>query len=388
MPGMNDVLLEDDLLAWQDAVDRYTRQELAPLCAQSERPMPQADVRRVVQGLTELGVLNLGHEPAMGLWDDASDPLQRRLALHVLQTLAACAPGVAYQVHGQALAARLDRSAGMRPDGLTLVSLQGWLGLGRDAVVPVIQGRAPSAGQQAMLADNWAWPTPAHPRLVHALPDWQALWMPIWRVDTGWQWWRVPRAACLVRPCPNSHGLDELSTQQVWVEAESQVGGLIWPGLAGPAAHEAWLDLQTLHAMGLQAMSQAVVCQAGVLAQEQAHLRRQGGQTIVRHVAVQQLLSQCHSAVHESDRVLRAWGAPQAAWSDLLTCWRDRARCQVRLSEGASAALQVFGGMGYMRDNAMEKALRDVNQLRLLGGSPAELRLCVAHADACLEEIT
>ena len=42
-------------------------------------------------------------------------------------------------------------------------------------------------------------------------------------------------------------------------------------------------------------MSQAVVRQAGARAQEQAHLRRQGGQTIVLHVAVQQLLS--HVAV-------------------------------------------------------------------------------------------
>ncbi len=383
---MNDVLLEDDLLAWQDAVDRYARQELAPLCAQSEHPMPQAEVRRVVQGLAELGVLNLSDEPAMGLWDDPSDPLQRRLALHVLQTLAACAAGVAYQVHGQALAARLDRWAGLQPEGQTLVSLQGWLGLGRDAVVPIIQGRAPSMGQQALLADNWAWPTLAHPRLLHALPDWQAQWMPVWQADTGWQWWRVPRAACLVRPCPDSHGLDELLTQQVWIEHDATVARSDWPSLQGPAAHQAWMSLQTLHTMGLQAMSQAVVRQAGLRAQEQAHLRRQGGHTIVRHVAVQQLLSQCHSAVHESDGVLRTWGAAQSDWSDLLTCWRDRARCQVRLCEGASAALQVFGGMGYMRDNAMEKALRDVNQLRLLGGSPAELRLCVAHADACLEE--
>lgn len=387
MPGMNDVLLEDDLLAWQDAVDRYARQALAPLCARSEYPMLQADVRRVVDDLADLGVLNLADEPAMGLWDDPRDPLQRRLALHVLQTLATHAPGVAYQVHGQGLAARLDRSVGLKPDGRTIVSLQGWLGLGRDAVVPVIQGRAPSAFQQAVLTDNWAWPTQAHPRLVHALPDWHAVWMPIWHVDMGWQWWRVPRTACLVRPCPNSHGLDELLSQQVWMEGVEPVA--IPSGcsvLQGPQAHEAWLNLQALHAMGLQAMSQAVVRQAGARAQEQAHLRRQGGHTIVRHVAVQQLLSVCHSAVRESDQVLCHWGTPQAVWTDVLSCWRDRARCQVRLSDGASAALQVFGGMGYMRDNAMEKSLRDVNQLRLLGGSPVELRLCVAHADACLEE--
>lgn len=384
MPDMNDVLLEDDLLAWQDAVERYARQELAPLCAQSERPIAQADVRRVVQGLAELGVLNLSDEPAMGLWDDPDDPMQRRLALHVLQTLAACSPGVAYQVHEQALAARLDRWAGVPSNGLTLVSLTGSLGLGRDAVVPVIQGRAVSAGQQAMLADNWAWPTPTRPRHVHALPDWQSVWMPIWQGDTAWQWWRVPRAACEVKPCPDSHGLDELLTQQVSVGAEPDGIRSTWPCLQGPTAHQAWLSLQTLHTVGLQAMSQAVVRQAGARAQEQAHLRRQGGQTIVRHVAVQQLLSHCQGAVLESDGVLRAWCSPRADWSDLLACWRDRARCQVRLSEGASAALQVFGGMGYMRDNAMEKALRDVNHLRLLGGSPAELRLCVAYADADL----
>jgi alkylation response protein AidB-like acyl-CoA dehydrogenase len=386
---MNDVLLEDDLLAWQDAIDRYVRQALAPLCAQSEHPMAQAEVRRVAGDLADLGVLNLSGDPAMGLWDDPRDPLQRRLALHVLQALASYAPGVAYLVHGLALSARLERSAGVLPDGMSTVSLQGWLGLGRDAVVPLAQSRTPSVQQQALLADNWAWPTRAQPRLVHALPDWQAMWMPIWLADTGWQWWRVPRAACLVQPCPNSHGLDELLTQQVWmadVAPSTLAGSSRWKTLQGSDAQQAWLSLQTLHTMGLLAMSQAVARQAGARAQEQAHLRRQGGQTIVRHVAVQQLLSQCHSAVQESDQVLRHWASAQANGSDLLSCWRDRARCQVRLSEGTSAALQVFGGMGYMRDNAMEKALRDVNHLRLLGGSPAELRLCVAHADACLEE--
>jgi len=54
----------------------------------------------------------------------------------------------------------------------------------------------------------------------------------------------------------------------------------------------------------------------------------------------------------------------------------------VALAHGASAALQVFGGQGYMRDSGLEKALRDVNHLRLLGGSPSELRTCVAAWEA------
>ena len=55
-----------------------------------------------------------------------------------------------------------------------------------------------------------------------------------------------------------------------------------------------------------------------------------------------------------------------------------RALLQPTLCDAANAALQVFGGLGYMRDNGLEKVVRDVNCLRAFGGSPLELRLAVA----------
>jgi alkylation response protein AidB-like acyl-CoA dehydrogenase len=56
-----------------------------------------------------------------------------------------------------------------------------------------------------------------------------------------------------------------------------------------------------------------------------------------------------------------------------------RAQAQPALADAANGALQVFGGLGYMKDTGAEKVVRDVNCLRALAGSPRELTLMVAE---------
>jgi alkylation response protein AidB-like acyl-CoA dehydrogenase len=48
------------------------------------------------------------------------------------------------------------------------------------------------------------------------------------------------------------------------------------------------------------------------------------------------------------------------------------------LSRAANHAVQVFGGLGYMRDTGAEAVVRDCMQLRLMNGTPTELSLFVA----------
>jgi alkylation response protein AidB-like acyl-CoA dehydrogenase len=56
-----------------------------------------------------------------------------------------------------------------------------------------------------------------------------------------------------------------------------------------------------------------------------------------------------------------------------------RAEAHPLLCRGATDALQVFGGSGYMQDVGMEKALRDSQQLRLMGGTAGDLARFVAE---------
>ena len=368
-----------EALAWLQAVQRYAAEAISPQMPRPEHPLLPDAARALIDGLADLGVLNQGDAPAGGLWDDDEEALQRGLSIGVLRALAQHNAGLAMQLHQQALGARLQREAG--PTALpTLVSLQGRHGLGRGAVWPACLGQPLTPAQVLLMADNWGAPTPAAPRHLHALPDWQALWLPVWSAAQGWCWHRLTRTEVQVTTLPNSHGLDELVTQAIACPSLPAA-----PVISGEPARQWWMRLQAMHSLGLQAISEAVVQRAWRQAFDHARLRRQGGQTILGHAAVQQLLQQAQEAVQASAQALARAAHPSSPWPDLPSRWRDRARCQVALATGASAALQVFGGQGYMRDTGLEKAVRDVNHLRLLGGAPSELRTCVAAWEATSE---
>lgn len=373
----------DEARAWTDAVARFTEEVIVPLFARPECIATPSDCRRALDGLVELGVLNTGPDAGLGLWDLPQSALGRRLSLSYLQLVAKTSAALAYQMHLQAMARHLDRLAGVHDaQGLPLVLMQGKLGLGREALVHLLTGQALTPDQAAMLADNWAWLDASQPRLLNALPDWTALWLCTWDEGAGWRWHRLDRQALVRTPMAPGFGLDELQIEAVHALKDASAAATVaTAGLSGQAAASAWSTLQAVHAMGLLAITQAGVHRAGAQAFEQAHLRRQGGQLIARHAAVQQLLSLARGAASEAARDLQALTQPDAPWPGLRELWRMRARHQVRLSMGASAALQVFGGMGYMKDTGLERLLRQTHHLRLLGGSPAELALCVACWD-------
>jgi hypothetical protein len=385
---MNDAvqLQDDDARAVGDAVERYARLELGPLFARPERAPGDAACRAAIAGLADLGVLSRGADGGWGIWDDDRAPLNRQVSLRNLQSVARQSAALAYQLHLQAMAGYLDRLAGA--DGtrdVCLAAVHGHLGLGREAFVRSVAGAPLTRDERAMLADNWRWPALSAPRWLHALPDWTALWVPTWSAEAGWTWRRLERASIDAQPHPHSHGLDELTTQAI-VAVRAEADAAATAALSGDVASNALRAVTAMDGAALLALSQAAAEVAWGKAHDYARTRYQGGRVIAGHAAVQQLLSRALGAAQEASAVLTRLGSADAGWPDLRSLWRDRARCQVSLSAGASAALQVFGGMGYMRDNALEKLLRAVNHLRLLGGSPAELTLCVAHWDTLLAD--
>lgn len=370
-------LSEQDCQACTDAVARYAQEVLQPCWARPERTVPVAECRQALDGLVALGVM----DAELGLWAWPDAALGRRLSLTYLAQVGLVSGALALQMHTEALARHLDRLAGVDDaQGRPLVVLQGHQGLGHEAVAALCSGQALSDEHTAMLADNWGWPQADTPRPLHALPDWTALWCPTWTAAEGWVWHRLPREALHVSAPERGLGLDELP---VWQVAAAQL--VPAPTLRGPVAGQAWAQFQALHALGLWAITQAGAQRAAAMAHEQAHLRRQGGAVIAQHAAVQQLLSLAQGTAREAalevHQQAQAPNVLEPTGRGLRELWRARARHQRRLSEGVSAALQVFGGMGYMQDTGMERWLRQTHHLRLLGGSPTELQACVAWWD-------
>lgn len=377
MNPSSSLLSSGDRIAMLDAVQRFASTELAALTARPEQPMSRAQMQQALGQLVNLGLLNTQAEPACGLWDDPADASLRRFGVEALALLAQASPAVAHQMHSMALGARLDRLHAQTGEH-SVVLLDGRWGVGRQALARALGGAALTSEESAWLADCWAAPQAGTPRVLVAQADWQAVWWPQWTPAEGWHWCRSARGSLHVSSESHQHGLDELSLQRI---------SLVDPTSAlrcADANGARFVEAAVLHGLGLLAMALGTTQRAIARARAFAQLRRQGGKLIAQHAAVQQLLAEAEHAAWAAQAALTTLQAQPPSLPALHAVWRARARLHPQLCDATSNALQVFGGIGYMRDTGAEKDLRDANTLRQLGGSPTELTLCCAALDELL----
>jgi alkylation response protein AidB-like acyl-CoA dehydrogenase len=113
-------------------------------------------------------------------------------------------------------------------------------------------------------------------------------------------------------------------------------------------------------ALGTSAIARGVARRARRLAQEYAENRYQGGGQIIIHGAVRDMLARM------SEREL---GMPQPLSSTAGDALAVGLAAKIAATDAAVLttidAIQVFGGMGYMRETGVEKLMRDAKYLQL-----------------------
>lgn len=118
----------------------------------------------------------------------------------------------------------------------------------------------------------------------------------------------------------------------------------------------------------------AVGCSRASLRESAGHAleRRKGGKAIGHHDAVAAMLADMRIGVDSSRALLDdAASSPD----DAARAISARIHATDVACKAATSAVQVFGGYGYMRDLPVEKLMRDSQQLALIGGSNAWLRV-------------
>jgi hypothetical protein len=256
----------------------------------------------------------------------------------------------------------------------TVVALQGYYGLGRVALPRYLAGADLPADDRAMLKD---WLMPAQRgarRVVHAPAGFDAVLSA--RFDgEAVRWLRQPIDALDPLPVGPTLGLDEVDAVAL---ASSDAGTPLGP--ENPEdARSIFAEALIIQALALVAVGLGCLRHACDLAREQAKTRKQGGRRIAHHPAVQSLLGSADSAVAVVDAVLHGMAEGPLRAGRVGEVFAMRAEAHPLLCRGATDALQVFGGSGYMKDVGMEKALRDSQQLRLMGGTPGDLARFVAE---------
>jgi acyl-CoA dehydrogenase len=349
----------------REMADRFAASELGAWCERPEQVPGREDSESLVAAARRAGIL-AGEAGPGCLWDG---PV--RDSLVILERLAARHAGMAYQLHQLALGEWLSARIGLAPGDDALVP---WLPDGQ-AIAEIalvnfmVNGRVDPA-LAALL------PEPGAAIHWHCAEPWDALFTPV-VLDGTVRLCLVPRQA-FAGESVSAHGLDGVSLCRASLPE-------IAIAQAPPAIGADMLaELLGLNALGLMAIALGVVRTAHGRALQQASLRQQGGCLIEQHPAVQGLLAEQESAMHVVESLLAAHTQVPATLAELRRTFSHRLVAHRLLCAAANAAMQVFGGSGYMRDVGLERAVRDCNRLRVLAGAPADLGLFVVRASQAL----
>lgn len=349
---------------------RFLRQRLEPLVSRPESLMTPAQQLALTNEAIELGLLPAaGQEPGFGLWEQPDEVANTRFSLGLLELTAAINAGISFSWHRYSLAIRLARQAGLTtgtaPLALTLHPT-GHFGLGRSSLARWLAGK-PDPDDQSMLAD-WL-DRHSHPATIMAPQAWQQVIWPVWQ-EGEIEWQLVDRSGLIVGPPHPQHGLNELSAYQVHCSTSCSDDST--------ARAEHYDVLLAADALGLSAIALGLNSHGDQLALDYASLRRQGGDIIRRHPAVQQMLADIQQAGWQVRTLLDGLAGP-ANHLSLPSALMIRTQAHTQLGHAANQVMQVHGGIGYMQDCGPEKLLRDQNTLRSAAGGIRDIPLFV-HA--------
>jgi len=321
----------------------------------------------LLQELSQLGLVPYGEAQSSSLLDLLTEPSGLSGVMIGLAILAEVNPALSYAVLQRSLAHYLGEKTNLTMGNNSVIALEILSGPGKRHLEI---GFLESVSDE----DRREWGPVLYgsdPFLLQADPGWETLIRPLWDQER-FVWGIFSRTAVESHLQEGWHGLSECPVWEIHLPAEVNLPS------DRPINTQDWREIQTIQWLGLVAIALGAVKAALSRAWDYGENRRQGGQPIIRHSAVQDLWGTVSGVVATATRALTGFSEIENSLTFLYEVAAMRSFMQPALSEAASNALQIFGGMGYMEDMGMEKILRDVNQLRLLGGTPAELKQLLA----------
>lgn len=354
-------LQAEEFNALLEGISAFAEQEITSRSQRPENALSSEDFSAITLAARNTGLLD-NSATDYGLWADCLRGESLVFSLQALRILAQANVSAAWHLHSVALANLAAQFAGLNITQETAFSLDGSQGIGRSALGRLLASRPLHQRDHILLADVFGErrrvavvsPTTTHVAVLNY--QHQAMQLAIYAIED-----------CKVERDSFVHGLDGCHA-------------LHWSPAAAPLATAVLSATQLATLFAIQQLAQVTMAQACLqsgaqLARDYAQIRVQGARYIEQHDSVALLMADMDTAAYTVDALLR--DASQHI-VDLQSVLSLRKEAMPLLSRGINAAMQIHGGIAYMRDTGVEHLLRSVNCLRVLGGSPPELALVSA----------
>lgn len=370
---MIETITADERKALHDEVVRFARRCIEPRVERPETPMPPRELAAVLAAAEDLGLAGSADEPSgLGPWEGLTENGEPGATLSTLRELGRANAATALVLHQRSLARATCRLAELPSPALAPLAIapHGSYGLGRLGLPRWLKLATLDDDDVAVLDDVYG---TKRTRVVTLEPAFAALISPTLMGDTI-QWRVDDRESLQVTVRDHALAMHELITAEATLPVSAEPSAL-----SAARSREVFATIIGAQQLALVAIARGAVERSLQLARGYAAERYQGGAIIDRHPAVLELLGRARSLLAVVDAQLDVGSRTRLDADGLVLALATRARSMPALADAANAALQVFGGIGYMRDVGAEKVLRDTLHLRALGGPLGELDLIVAE---------
>ena len=164
-----------------------------------------------------------------------------------------------------------------------------------------------------------------------------------------------------------------ITFEDVEVPAENMLGS---PGDGFKTAMGAFDITRPLVASGAVGLAQRALYEATIYAKE----RKTMGKPIIQHQAIAFMLADMQMAVEASRNLVwkSCWAKDQGMrnsfWASMAKCTASRAAVS-----NADQAVQIYGGLGFNTESAVEKLYRDAKIFELYEGTSQIQRLVISR---------
>ena len=366
----------DDVEQILAEIARFATDRIAAATARPEAALSPRALDELTQEAAELGLLTSSDaEEGFGLWSSADAAEGMALNIGLLQILGQANAGIAYHWHRLAIASVVARRLGVGLSEGALFIPTGHFGLAHGGLAKYLQTGATSAEEENAVSD---WFDRREKSVIAFGPEtWRQVLWPVWS-GAGIAWRTDPRDMLDVTVRTKAHGFDELAAFEIRRGANSDDDGII----TTEDSAQIYVRALKMDAIGLMAVAAGAARHTQSYAENYVAIRKQGGQLIGRHPAVQLAIGEIESACALAEGVLRKFERPIDD-IDLGDVVASRIMLHPALRHAANQSMQSHGGIGYMRDTGPEKILRDENMLSMaLGGMRAGALFVAAWRNA------
>jgi acyl-CoA dehydrogenase len=364
------VIDTEDSRQMLEEVGRFARERIAGLTSRPESPIEPAQLAQLTQEACDLGILPVStSENGFSIWEHSDDAQAMAFNMGALRHIAHASPGIAFSWHrmglARSVAVQLDLALGETELQGTLLAPTGHYGLARTSLARWLKAVELQAEDKSMLSD-WL-DRGANTTTICAPRNWLSILWPVWSGDRiAWQ--HIDRVRLDAMPVTAMHGFDELDGFAV---SQSLSSGKIIE-MDTEKSRLTYARLLKMDMLGLLAIGGGALDRGQGLARDYTTIRKQGGKKIAEHPAVQHMLSDIEIARHHIDMALAAFARPVDDL-DAGAIAATRASMSTALCHAANQAVQIHGGIGYMRDVGPEKLVRDQNMLKLMTGGVRDI---------------